>query len=75
MAFNLNEDQKKVLAFSQNVINEVKKVVIGKDEMEDIFLSKISPGLVKLHLRLPFQRHFLLIIKECSLRLMFSLQM
>ena len=45
MAFNLNEDQKKVLAFSQNVINEVKKVVIGKDEIIiKVLLSILSGG-------------------------------
>ena len=45
MAFNLNEDQKMVLAFSQNVINEVKKVVIGKDEIIiKVLLSILSGG-------------------------------
>lgn len=45
MSYNLNEDQKKVLAFSQNVISQVRKVIIGKDEIiVKVLLCILSGG-------------------------------
>lgn len=45
MSYSLNEDQKKVLSFSQNVINEVRKVIIGKDEIiVKVMLSILAGG-------------------------------
>ncbi|MBQ2582167.1 MAG: MoxR family ATPase [Ruminococcus sp.] len=47
MAYELNSEQKRVLAFSQNVINEVRKVIIGKDEIiVKVLLSILSGGHV-----------------------------
>ena len=47
MAYELNNEQKRVLAFSQNVINEVRKVIIGKDEIiVKVLLSILSGGHV-----------------------------
>ena len=49
MAYNLNEDQRMVLAFSQNVINQVRKVVIGKDEIiVKVLLSILSGGHIRI---------------------------
>ena len=45
MSYNLNEDQKKVLAFSQNVISQVRKAIIGKDEIiVKVLLCILSGG-------------------------------
>ncbi|MGN0624534.1 MAG: AAA family ATPase [Oscillospiraceae bacterium] len=45
MSKNLTEEQVKVLTLSQNVINEVKKVIIGKDEIiVKILLSILAGG-------------------------------
>lgn len=44
MAQNLNEDQIKVLNLSQKVITEVKKVIIGKDEIVIKVLLSILAG-------------------------------
>ena len=47
MAYELNNDQKRVLSLSQNVINEVRKVIIGKDEIiVKVLLSILSGGHV-----------------------------
>ena len=45
MVNELNAEQKKVLAFSQSVINEVRKVVIGKDDIiVKVLLSILAGG-------------------------------
>ena len=44
MAQNLNEDQIRVLNLSQKVITEVKKVIIGKDEIIIKVLLSILAG-------------------------------
>ena len=45
MSYELNNEQKKVLALSQSVINQVRKVIIGKDEIiVKVLLSILSGG-------------------------------
>ena len=47
MSSNLTEGQRAVLSMSQNVIGEVKKVVIGKDEIIiKVLLSILAGGHV-----------------------------
>lgn len=47
MRANLSEEQLKVLSMSQNVINEVKKVIIGKDDIIiKVLLSILAGGHV-----------------------------
>ncbi|MBQ8119573.1 MAG: AAA family ATPase, partial [Ruminococcus sp.] len=45
MSYELNNEQKRVLTLAQSVINQVKKVIIGKDEIiVKVLLSILSGG-------------------------------
>lgn len=81
---SLTEEQVKVLNMSQSVINEVRKVIIGKDEIIIKALLSILagghiliediPGVGKPLLPWLFQRRFHLTIKDYNSPLMFCQQ-
>ena len=68
---SLTEEQVKVLNMSQSVINEVRKVIIGKDEIIiKVLLSILAGG----HILIEDQRRFHLTIKDYNSHLMFCQQ-